>query len=167
MRSLIFLTLSMISFTMPFIKEKTEVNKGDFKGWDKTFEGKKITELPLSENEKYFLKDFPGYVSKFTDGEREIIMRYITEGTRKLHPSSDCFKGTGYKINFKPVEIDKASNLKWNSFTALKNNQTLKIKERIFSQNESWTDVSSWYWSTLLNKSKGPWTAITVIEKTQ
>ena len=31
--------------------------------------------------------------------------------------------------------------------------------------DQSWTDVSSWYWQALLGKTHGPWWAVTVTEK--
>lgn len=163
MRSSIFIILSIISFSMPFFEKDAVADKSGFSGWEKTFEGKAIKELELSSREKLFLTDFPGHVSRFSDGNKEIIMRWLKSETRKLHPSSDCFKGIGYKITPKPVEIDK-NNIKWSTFIATKDNVSLKVKERIFDKSNNWTDTSSWYWSAILGKSNGPWTALTVVE---
>lgn len=163
MQNLIFITLSIIAFSLPFFNEQKIYNIKSFKGWDKTFNGKLLKEIPLNENEKKFLIDFPGKINKFTDGERQIIMRYIENPTRKLHSSSDCYKGIGYKIKYEPIEIDK-DKIKWSSFIVKKGDKKLKIKERIYKQGKNWTDVSSWYWENIFNKNTLPSIAVTIIE---
>jgi hypothetical protein len=45
---------------------------------------------------------------------------------------------------------------------------TLRVYERVYSAvsaDENWTDVSSWYWSALLGRSRGPWWVITTAER--
>lgn len=163
MQNIIFISLSLLAFSMPFLKEKQDDNLNTFKGWNKTFEGQKLVELPLTDNEKVFSKDFPGKISKFKTNNENIIMRYIEKPTRMLHSSSDCFKGIGYSIDFKPIEIDK-TGIRWSSFIASKNGINLKVKERIFNKSNNWTDVSSWYWENILKLGNKPFTAITIIE---
>lgn len=121
---------------------------------------KKLKALPFTSLEKRFISDFAGKTGRFTDGEREIIVRKIDFPTRKLHSASDCYKGLGYKIDFLPIFVDKNGN-KWNSFKAVKNNKSFIVNERIYDDfGNSWTDVSSWYWSSLLGKSNKPWTSL-------
>ncbi len=164
MQNIVFITLSIIAFSMPFLKEKNEYNQSTFKAWNKVFDGKELKELPLTNNEKYFLKDFPGNISKFTDGKSNIIMRYVETTTRKLHSSSDCYKGIGYKIKYEPIEIDQ-NGIKWSSFIAIKEKERLKIRERIFNDKNNWTDVSSWYWENVFKSENKSYTAITVIKE--
>jgi exosortase/archaeosortase family protein len=75
-----------------------------------TFEGFEIKKLPLSERESYFLEDFPGHIGRFSDGKREIIIRYVWEATRKLHPASDCFRATGYSTKPLPLRLMRKEN---------------------------------------------------------
>ncbi len=128
------------------------------------FEGKPLMELELSDREQFFLNDFPGEIRRFTDGRRELIVRFVTTPTRKLHPSSDCFSAIGYAIKPLPMKIDE-SQQKWACFNADKGEESLNVCERIYTENgESWTDVSSWYWSAIsVGNEKGYW-AITVAE---
>jgi hypothetical protein len=50
----------------------------------------------FSSREERFAADFPGRIARFSDGHREIIIRWVARETRALHSASDCFKGLGY-----------------------------------------------------------------------
>jgi len=129
-----------------------------------TFEGFEIKELPLSERESYFLEDFPGHIGRFSDGKREIIIRYVREATRKLHPADDCFRAIGYSTKPLPLKVDEEGK-RWSCFAAVKADEKLRVCERIYNfEGDEWTDVSSWYWSAL-GKSYGEWWAVTVAER--
>lgn len=135
-----------------------------FPGWPAEFEGNTLTPLPLTELEERFNADFPGKIGRFTDGKREIVIRWVTEPTRKLHPASDCFQGLGYSVKPLPLYRDEKGSL-WSSFAATKGNDRLRVYERIHNNSgETWTDVSAWYWAALRADSKS-WWAITIAEK--
>src|SRR3712207_7200250 len=55
-------------------------------------------------------RNFPGAVGKFSDGERELLIRWVTRGTRQLHSTSDCLRGAGYSVTPQPalLEIGRA-----------------------------------------------------------
>lgn len=128
------------------------------------FEGKTLIQLDLTEREQFFLNDFPGEIRRFTDGSRELIIRYVTNATRKLHSASDCYSAIGFAIKPLPLKIDE-SGQKWACFTANKDVEKLNVCERIYTQNgESWTDVSSWYWSAISTGNEQGYWAITVAE---
>ncbi len=130
--------------------------------WPQTFEGKALWKLALSETEQKFYNNFPGKIARFTDGEREIIFRYVSSATRKLHPASDCLKGSGFNVSPEPIHQDHQKQL-WGCVMAEKNGQRYRVCERIYDhQGNSWYDVSSWFWSVILNNQKGPWWTITV-----
>lgn len=164
-QTIIFSLVCILAFTVPFLvsgKENVKTNQSVI-NFPAEFEGNLLRQLELSEREQFFLTDFPGEIRRFTDGNREIIIRYVTTATRKLHPSADCFSAIGYAIKPLPIKID-ANQQKWSCFNAQKGDESLKICERIYTENgESWTDVSSWYWSAISNENKGYW-AITVAE---
>jgi exosortase/archaeosortase family protein len=129
-----------------------------------TFEGKPLQELGLTEIEEYFMEDFPGTVKRFSDGEREIIIRYVREATRKLHSPADCFAGNGYQVAPLPLKIDENNN-RWACLRATKGEQSLKVCERIYTDSgENWTDVSAWYWSALSDTNESGYWAIAVAE---
>jgi hypothetical protein len=165
---LFYIIVCVIAALMPFLSARSERSGGTgavaFPGWPAEFEGKTLTALPLTALEQRFNTDFPGKISRFTDGEREIVIRWVTEATRKLHPSSDCFQGLGYSVKPLAVHRDEKGSL-WSSFAATKGNERLRVYDRIYSESgESWTDVSAWYWAAL-PKDTGSWWAITVAEK--
>lgn len=135
-----------------------------FPGWPTHFEGRPLTRLPLSEREERFGDDFPGRVARFTDGRREVVVRWVTEPTRKLHPAADCFAGIGYDIRPLPLRVDEAG-ARWGSFTAARGGERLRVYERIYAEvGGGWEDVSGWYWAAAGGGSAGPWWALTVAE---
>lgn len=164
--NLFYIIACSIAAFMPILNAHSEQpsrNTAGFPGWPNQFEGKTLTALPMTELEQRFMSDFPGRIGRFTDGEREIVIRWVTEATRKLHPASDCFQGLGYSV--KPFALHRDDNGSlWSSFAASKDNAGLRVYERIHKESgETWADVSSWYWAAL--GEDGPWWAITVAEK--
>lgn len=135
-----------------------------FPGWPDNFDGKPLRQLPLTDRESLFLQYFPGSIGRFTDGQREYILRWLTSPTRKFHPASDCFRGIGYSIESLSTET-REDNSQWSVFRASKDKEMLLVYERIYDQQgNSWTNVSSWYWAALLGKSEGPWWSVAVAE---
>lgn len=166
MKGLLLFTIScLLAATIPLLPatsgSKTSL---PFPGWPIEVVGPDVKKLPLSKREKKFEKNFPGRIGHFSDGKREMVIRWIVDMTRKVHPASDCYKGLGYTIKDQPIYKD-GENRRWGCFSAVKGNQRIQVRERIYDkQGNSWTDVSAWYWSVVLGKSTGPWWAITVAE---
>lgn len=164
-QTMIFGLICLSALSVSFINVKNPTIRFNQQAVDfpDKFEDKPLKELILSERERFFLQDFPGEIRRFTDGRRETIIRRVTKATRKLHPASDCFSAIGYQIKPLPLKIDEAQN-KWSCFAASRNDENLNVCERIFTENgESWTDVSSWYWSAINDNDKDYW-AITTAE---
>jgi hypothetical protein len=169
-RSFIFyIVVCAIAALVPYLSVQYETTAGanpsiSFPGWPSKFNGKPLTPIALNEIETSFASGFPGQIARFSDGERELIIRWITEPTRKLHPSSDCFQGLGYTV--KPLAAHRdAHGALWARFAASKGNDRLLVYEQIHADSgETWTDVSAWYWSALQQES-GSWWAITIAEK--
>ena len=168
--SYFYIVACAVAAMMPFLSVRSESSGSAaaiaFPGWPTEFQGKALTPLPLTELEERFNADFPGKIGRFTDGKREFVIRWVTEATRKLHPASDCFQGLGYSVKPLAVHRDEKGSL-WSSFAAIKDNNRLRVYERIHSDSgETWTDVSSWYWAALRH-GDGGWWAITIAEKEQ
>lgn len=138
---------------------------GTFPGWPPTFEGRALTELPLTSREREFVRDFPGRIARFSDGYREIILRWVTAPTRKLHPASDCFRGIGFAITPLPLRRDFAGK-PMGCFRANHGPEQLTVCEMIRDDaGNTWSDVSAWYWTALFNSSRAPWWSVVVAEK--
>jgi hypothetical protein len=138
---------------------------GRFPGWPTHFAGKPLREIPLGAIEQRFAADFPGRIGRFSDGRREIVIRWVSQETRKLHPASDCFRGSGYSITPRPLAVD-IDGSRWGSFLAARKGERLEVRERIYDASGSeWTDVSAWYWSATTGKSSGPWWAMVIASK--
>jgi len=137
---------------------------GALPDWPRSWDGREIWQVPLSRSDERFGENFPGRIAKFTDGRREFIFRWVTTGTRQLHPSADCFRGAGYAITPQPAFRDREER-QWSSFLACRDQLRLLVRERIADQQgREWTDVSSWFWSVALGKTQGPWLSVTAVE---
>jgi hypothetical protein len=166
--SLLFIVFCLLAALAPFapIRPDTANEPSAFPGWPAQIEGCRLTQLPLSSREERFAADFPGRIARFSDGHREIIIRWVTRETRALHPASDCFKGLGYSIKPLPARV-APDGRRWSSFEARRGDESLNVQERIYdsADKESWSDVSSWYWQAMMGKTKGGWWAVTVAER--
>ena len=175
-RSIIYIVICLLAALVPLLpvrsKPASAASGLAFPGWPQQFEGATLQPLVLSEREQRFSGGFPGRIGRFSDGRREIIIRWVTEATRKLHPASDCFEATGFKMQPLPIYVDERGLL-WSSFVATRGNERLRVYERIYTDSpdssavhgQSWPDVSSWYWAAVREQSVGPWWAVTVAER--
>jgi hypothetical protein len=161
-----FLIGAVIAACVPLLSTDARRAADDrFPGWPTQFEDRALKQLPLTEREERFNDNFPGQTARFTDGQREIVIRWVAQDTRKLHPAADCFQGIGHQVDYQPIYIDN-QGCRWGVFTAQKQQRRLKVRERIFDDaGNNWTDVSAWYWSAFSGTSTGPWWAITIAER--
>jgi len=166
--SLLFIICCLLAAVAPFAPMRSDAPNelSAFPGWPDQLEGHGLTRLPLSSREERFAADFPGRIARFSDGEGEMIIRWVERETRALHPASDCFKGLGYSIRPLPVRVDQ-SGRRWGSFEARRGDEALRVHERIYdsADKESWSDVSSWYWQAMMGKTSGGWWAVIVAER--
>ena len=159
-----FLAACLFAAVVPLrgTQEGVPTVKDNFPGWPETFEGRALKRLPLDPREEEFFKGFPGEMARFTDGRRRILIRWVGERTRKLHPSSDCYKSTGWSVKPAGLEPDENGNL-WSTFEARRGEEHVSVSATILdTAGNSWADVSSWYWAALFGKTSGPWWAYTV-----
>jgi hypothetical protein len=149
------------------------INKSDgsasantsFDGWPTHYEGLALTELPLTQREVAFTRDFPGRIGRFTDGRREIIIRWVNAPTRRLHSAADCFRGSGYSTTPLPVRRD-ATGAAMGCFRASHRADNLTVCEITRDERgETWLDVSAWYWHAMFSSSPGPWWSFVVAER--
>jgi hypothetical protein len=135
--------------------------------WPSRFEGAALRELALSDRERSFAEGFPGRTARFTDGRRELIIRWVTRETNEVHSAATCLQATGYTIVPRPMTIDSAG-LRWSRFEASRDGERLDVRERIADESgNQWTDLSAWYWAALLGDTSGPWWSWVVAEKVE
>lgn len=148
-----------------FVPSSSPEASGRFAGWVDEWDGAALKRIPFTWRERAFLSGFPGQVEHFSDGRRELIMRYTERATRKLLPSADCFREVGFEITqLKSFEDDKGRS--WNRFEAKKFDETLNVLERVTDRRGTeWPRVSSWYWAATFGWSSGPWYAITIVDR--
>lgn len=167
MGKIIFIFACVAAFAAPFFLSNETAHQSasnSFQGFPKEFENKPLKEIGLSARETYFLQDFPGEIKRFTDGRREIIIRYVTEATRKLHPAKDCFEAIGFQTTPLPLKVAEDGK-HWACFSAKNKTESLRVCERISdAAGNEWTDVSAWYWSAF-TQANGEWLAYAVAER--
>jgi hypothetical protein len=165
----VFLVIALVVGLAPLVgtaREQAPAAAKDFPGWPDQYEGRALTQLPLTEREAGFVRGFPGKVGRFTDGGREIIVRWVSAPTRLLHPSADCFRGSGYSV--KPIAMRRdATGTPMGCFRTSRGGSDDMIVCEVIRDNrsESWPDASSWYWNALVGASTGPWWSFVVAEK--
>lgn len=165
-----FLASAVGAAFAPHVRDGTAqsaTSAAHFPGWPATYEAKQLRPLPLGAREEAFAKDFPGRIARFTDGNREIIYRFIAEPTRRLHPAADCFKGSGYAITPLPSRR-RPDGTTMGCFRARRSEAELSVCEAVHSDTgKSWPDVSSWYWDAMLGRDRGGWWSVVVAERTE
>lgn len=145
----------------PLIETTSDTASHQFPGWPSSFEGKPLKQLPLSAQERAFSQDFPGQIGRFSDGQREIILRWINHSSRRLHPAGDCFKANGFQVQNEAVL--QQGQERWSRFYARRGATKLLVAERIYNaRGQQWSDASAWYWDSQLGRTQGPWWAVTV-----
>lgn len=122
--------------------------------------------LPPSATEMAFARSFPGTLGSYGWGGDQVILRRVSEATRRLHSSRDCLRAAGFDTT-EAITIQLGDGSEWARFHATRDGLRWSVWERIISErNDSiWTDVSAWYWSAIRHPLNGPWQAQTVISK--
>lgn len=135
--------------------------------WPEHFEGQPLVPIPLTAAERAFSKDFPGTIASFRCGDQQVILRQVTRATRKLHPSADCLRASGHRLESVKLHRD-VHGRHWAGCHARRGTERYFIRERIIAMenpDEEWTDVSSWFWHAQMAPDTGPWMAITLIRR--
>lgn len=160
--------LAIAAGAIPLLPDAAPQRTTGQPSWPVAFEGRRLTRLPPAPEDRFLARQFPGDVARFSDGRRQIVLRRVAAATRTLHPASDCFRAIGYSVA--PAAMRLAPDGRPAScFTAARDGKVLLACEQIrdASGAESWPDISSWYWSALLGRSQGPWTAALMVEQSR
>lgn len=134
--------------------------------WPARFEGRLLAPLTPAPEDAALARSFPGKVSRFSDGRRQIVLRRLTSATRTLHPARNCFGALGYAITPAPIRIG-ADGQQSACFYATRRGKTSHVCEQVRdAEGRGFADISGWYWSALLGRSRGPWIAVMTVERT-
>jgi hypothetical protein len=132
--------------------------------WPTEWDGRVLRPLAATDVDRRFAAHFPGSIARLTDGHRQYVMRRVEAPTRMLHPASDCFRGSGYRIEAVRVERDTRAR-EWRCFEARRDGERVRVCERITDrEGHAFTDTSAWFWFALLGRSSGPWVAVATAE---
>jgi hypothetical protein len=130
--------------------------------WPHEFEGRPLTPVAFTGEQARLLADFPGAAARFSDGERDILMRWVTQPTRRLHPAEDCYRGWGFQVAASKIRADRDGR-RWRCFEVTRDGARRQVCEQIRdAEGANYTDVSSWYWDATLQRTPAPWLVVTV-----
>ncbi|HKU90892.1 MAG TPA: hypothetical protein VJP84_13960 [Steroidobacteraceae bacterium] len=142
--------------------DKAHASGGALPAWPHEFEGRPLTPIALTAEQGRLLADFPGAAARFSDGERDILMRWVTQPTRRLHPAEDCYRGWGFEVASSKIRADRDGR-RWRCFEVTRDGVARQVCEQIRdADGANYTDVSSWYWDATLNRTQAPWLVVTV-----
>ena len=104
-------------------------------------------------------------MARFAAQDRQIVIRWVSSPTRRLHPASHCFTGAGYAVEPRPMRRSRDGEL-MGCFAARKNGETLHVCEQLRdSTGASSPDVSSWYWHALIAPAGNSWWSYVSVER--
>jgi hypothetical protein len=158
--------VAMIAAAMPFAAKSERDHQVDarFPGWTEAPLPAGAAKGELLPRDARFARNFPGEIATFSDPSRTWIVRWVAQPTRKLHPSADCLRASGYAVKAGPAFREDTGEL-WSTAIATRGTEKWRVRERIIDgKRGSWTDISAWFWDAALGRSEGPWWATTVLE---
>jgi exosortase/archaeosortase family protein len=122
-----------------------------------------VAQTPAPEVARFF-RSFPGKVGFFRTGTQQLILRWVNEPTRRLHPAEHCYRANGYTVQ--PArQCVREGGTRYGCFIATRGNRSIRVSERIYDgHGREFTDVSSWYWAAILGRTQGPWHGVTIAE---
>ena len=127
-----------------------------------SFRGVPVRQIALTEAEENFYRNFPGSIAIYESTDLKLIVRHVSQATRKLHPASHCLQAEGFRIGEKSLSTDDG----FLTYRITRDGETLSVKEQVTSltTERTWPEISAWYWHALFHPNQGPWTAVTMIE---
>lgn len=160
--------LAVVAGAAPLLPRAAPPSPSVASSWPASYEGRALTRIAPAPEDRFLARQFPGQVARFSDGRRQIVLRRVAAATRTLHPASDCFRAIGYTVTPAPMRL-APDGQPASCFTASRDGHSLTACEQVrdASGGESWPDISSWYWSALLGRSQGPWTAALTVEQSR
>jgi len=164
-QTLLFAVLAAVAAIVPLADGGTRpATASAFPGWPTHYEKRAIAALPPAPEDAWLSRQFPGRVARFSDGERQIVLRWVAGPTRLLHPAAQCFRGAGHAIDPAPMRR-AAGGAAMSCFRATRDGGSFLICERIFDGQRSWPDVSAWYWHALLSRAPAGYWAVVEVER--
>src|SRR5689334_15020610 len=123
--------LSIAAAALPLtLKETRSAETAQPPAWPSQLEGRPLMPLALSAREESFLAGFPGAVRRYTDSDREVIVRWVTHASRRLHPAADCYRAMGYDVGDVTVERSQRG-VERRCFAARRTGSTQRVCEQI------------------------------------
>lgn len=138
----------------------------DFLPWPTEWNGQPVTALSPDALEARFAADFPGQIRRSALPDGQVILRRVTRATRKLHPTADCLRASGFRLvgmMNETVGTDGGPVLAYRMTAP--DGRIWEIEESVRGLRDSFraASASDWFWHALAHPESGPWEAVTVM----
>lgn len=164
----VFVLACILAMYAPLVKMgegKASPEAGDaFPGWPTRLGGLVLEPAPLAPIEAEHARSLPGRMARFRAGGRSIMMCWLVEPTRRLHPRELCLRGAGFTVEPQAGWTDE-TGIRWGVLQAERGETRLRVLERVWDDaGNGFPDPSAWYWAALLGRTRGPWWYVAVDE---
>lgn len=161
--------LAMASGWLPVAVDAPEtLAAAEFPGWTQVLESiplKAPKQVELTEVDFRFAEAQVGQIARFEAEGRQVLVRWLPQSTHRIHGARHCYLGRGYQIHPQSPNVAFDSG-EWGRFIAQRGSEQHQVYERIVDgAGKVHSDVSAWYWSAALGRSRGPWLSILIVER--
>jgi hypothetical protein len=134
--------------------------------WPTEFEGRRLVSEALTARETRLGAGFAGSIARFSDGERQYVLRWLEGVPRGYHSAIDCYRGLGFAIEPQPRWLD-AGGRAWSAFEAVRGAERLRGLERVetATATRAWTEPTDWFVDALLGRVEEPCVAWLIVER--
>lgn len=170
---------AMLAGLAPLIPARTSPPRlrGGFPGWPARWLGQPLERLPDTAMDRRWAAVAPGPLARFAlaDGS-ELLLRWVDQPGREVHPPEDCYRGNGYRVaSMPPVHAPVAvpgtgaaarqgEAVIWRRFRAEREGAAWEVRGVIVSRTGETYPDSGWWWWRVMGpgaRDRGPWWVIT------
>ena len=130
--------------------------------WPTHFEGAALHPIAGTEFEKALTTTFLTNIATFRSAGRQVILRRVTRGTRRLLASENSLRQMHFQITKRQIDSEG-----WLTYYASRNEQTFHVREQITNGSKTWHSPSTWFWHATVYPKSGPWLVTTVFTPIQ
>ena len=160
-----YLIACCVAALIPFFAGPAQEEHPAFPGWPTEIAGLELTPVEAREEDRGFELSYDGRFARFQAGEHHVLLWWIARPSRRVHSIRDCYRGLGYAIR-PEGETKVLDGRPWGTFLAERAGERLRVYERVEdADGRVFTNVSAWYWSTLLGRSRTPTWACALVTR--
>jgi hypothetical protein len=147
----------------PVLAIESASSKPRFTGFPTTFEGRPLSRLPDTPEERAFYGRHALEHARFSDGERVLLMRWAGADITGFHLAEACFRAFGFTLSPMPARSDSAA--REHCYRARRKGVAQRVCEQIRDgQGQVFASEPTWQLARVLGQSPPPYLGISVVE---